>query len=165
MKGKFQKGESEEASLTLTPLLDMFTIILIFLIVSFQAQDKGFEPNENVELPKSRARSVFKPAVNISISENSVSIEEEPTVSLSDGTFEEKFYEQEKVPDLVDELKRYYAAIKEDEGGPDVEVPDTEKAILLVQADKDLDYRTLYLVLRSGALAGFTKYRLAIMKK
>jgi biopolymer transport protein ExbD len=165
VKDKFQKGQSDEASLTLTPLLDMFTIILIFLIVSFQAQDKGFEPDENVDLPESRARSVFKPAVNIAISESSVSIDDDPVVSLTDGTFKETFYEQEKIPDLVDELKRYYAAIKEDEGGPDIEVPETDEAILLVEADRDLDYRTLYLVLRSGALAGFTKYRLAIMKK
>lgn len=164
MKGKFQRGKSEEASLTLTPLLDMFTIILIFLIVSFQTQDKGFEPNEEVELPESRARSVFKPAVNVSISEDAVSVEQERTVDLTDGAFDASFYEQQKVPALVDKLKGYYAAIKGEEGAPNVEVPDTDKAILLVQADKELDYRTLYLVLRSGALAGFVKYRLAIMK-
>lgn len=165
MEGRFRSGESEEASLTLTPLLDMFTIILIFLIVSFQAEDKGFEPNENVDLPESRARSVFKPAVNISIAEDAVSVEKERVVELNEGSFDPKFYDQQKVPPLVEKLDTYFEAIKGEESAADLELPKTDKTILLVQADKRLDYRTLYLVLRSGALAGFTKYRLAIMKQ
>jgi len=165
MKGRFRGGQSDEASLTLTPLLDMFTIILIFLIVSFEAQDKGFEPNDEVDLPESRARSVFKPAVNVSISGTGVSVEKEQTVELSGGEFDPKFYDQERVPPLVEKLNTYYDAIKSEGETPDVEVPETDKPILLVQADRRLDYRTLYLVLRSGALAGFTKYRLAIMKE
>jgi hypothetical protein len=35
---------------------------------------------------------------------------------------------------------------------------------VVLQADRELNYRTLYLILRSAAQAGFFKYRLAIIK-
>lgn len=157
------RGDDDEG-LMLTPLLDMFTIILIFLIMSFEAQDKGFEPNKKVDLPKSRARSVFKPAVNIAITRDELLIEKEPAVSLSDGRFEPKHYETEHIPPLVDELEKYYAAITEGEELEGREQPEADKPILLIQADRSIKYESLYLVLRSAALAGFVKYRLAILK-
>ena len=39
------------------------------------------------------------------------------------------------------------------------------KSLKTLYADKSLDYKTLYLVMRSASVAGFDKYRLAIMKK
>lgn len=166
MKGVMRKGESEEGRLMLTPLLDMFTIILIFLIVSFKAQDKGFEPNEMVDLPESRARSVFKPAVDIAITSDELTVEKEPTVELDSGEFDDAHYDSEQIPPLVEKLEAYYKKIQGEEvGDEELADPETDEPILLVQADRELDYRSLYLVLRSGALAGFTKYRLAIAKK
>lgn len=161
MKGKFRKSSGGRDGLMLTPLLDMFTIILIFLIVSFEAEDHGFEPNEEIKLPTSSARSVFKPAVNVAITPTELLVEKEKTVDLEEGEFADKYYEAERIGPLVERLEKYYQKIQSDNSSEG----ESEKAILLVQADKKLDYKTLYLVLRSGALAGFVKYRLAIMKK
>lgn len=165
MKGVMSRGKSEEGSLMLTPLLDMFTIILIFLIVSFNAQDKGFEPNREVDLPESRARSVLKAAVDIAITPDELTVEQERTVGLDDGEFDQTHYDAEQIPPLVEKLEAYYKKIQGEEiADEELADPETDEPILLVQADRELDYRSLYLVLRSGALAGFTKYRLAISK-
>ena len=166
MKGKFRKNSGGSASLTLTPLLDMFTIILIFLIVSFESEDHGFEPNDEIDLPKSSARSVFKPAVNVALTHDELLVEKQNVMTLQDGQFKQEYYDRERIDPLVEKLQLYYKKIKgEDTGGKAPGDPKTDKAIMLVQADKKLDYKTLYLVLRSGALAGFVKYRLVILKK
>ena len=169
MQGRFRQGGSTEAEeLTLTPLLDMFTIILIFLIVSFEAEDHGFEPNKKIKLPESSARSVFKPAVNVAITPTRVLVDKREILKLNeDGDFPQKYYDREAIDPLVDVLKRVRKKIKGENvsGLEDIKIPDTDEAIMLVQADKKLDYQPLYLVLRSATIAGFTKYRLVVMKE
>ncbi len=150
------------AGLMLTSLLDMFTIILIFLIVSFEAEDYDFKLQEGVQLPDSTARSVLKPAVDIAITPTALVVDRETIVPLTDGKFAAASYDSGEIPELVALLKKRYEVVKDvavdEETGED-------NAVIVVQADKSLDYDTIYLVLRSAALSGFVKYRLAIMKK
>ena len=150
--------------LMLTSLLDMFTIILIFLIVSFEAEDQEFKLNSNLTLPESSARSVFKPAVNIAITPGSLVVEDRQLLKLDDGRFKEEYYAQDEIPELVEVLERAYAIRYGDMSEEELASEETGP-IVLVQADKELDYRTLFLVLKSSGKAGFVKYRLAIMKQ
>ena len=148
--------------LMLTSLLDMFTIILIFLIVSFEAEDYDFKLNADLTLPSSSARSVLKPAVDIAITPTDLLVDRKSIAKLNKGKFPDSVYRNQEVPELVTLLKKRYEIVK------DVAVdPETgeDNAIIVVQADKSLDYETIYMVLRSSALGGFVKYRLAIMKK
>lgn len=158
MKSKFLKSKSAPG-LMLTSLLDMFTIILIFLIVSFEAEDHEFQLDESIELPESTSRSVFKPAINVAITDEQILVEEDLVVEF-DGRPAQEFYEEGQIPTLVTRLEADFADFRNNKGKD----PD-EEAIILVQADKDLEYKTLYLVLRSASVAGFTKYRMATMKK
>ena len=169
MKSRFMKSK-QPAGLMLTSLLDMFTIILIFLIVSFEAEDYDFQLNEDLTLPESTARSVFKPAVNMAITPNEVIVEKKKVLSLQKPyRFSEEAYANGEIPELKKVLDPYYKAweARQGEGAELVEggEEDDEQAIILIQADRQLDYKTLYLVLRTASLAGFHKYRLAIMKK
>jgi biopolymer transport protein ExbD len=159
MKSKFLKPKPPPG-LMLTSLLDMFTIILIFLIVSFEAEDHEFQLADGVELPESTSRSVFKPAVNVSITDKHILVEKEPVVEFEGARPSQEFYDQGQIPVLVTQLEANFQEFlaKRDQD------PEAE-AIILVQADKDLEYETLYLVLRSASVAGFSKYRMATMKK
>jgi biopolymer transport protein ExbD len=159
MKSKFLKSK-KPPGLMLTSLLDMFTIILIFLIVSFEAEDHEFQLADGVELPESTSRSVFKPAVNVAITDKQILVEKEPIVDFDGPRPSQEFYDQGQIPALVTKLEGNYQKFLEDrQDDPEAE------AIILVQADKDLEYKTLYLVLRSASVAGFSKYRMATMKK
>jgi len=148
--------------LMLTSLLDMFTIILIFLIVSFEAEDYDFKLNPDLKLPESSARSVLKPAVDIAITPSDLLVDRKSIAKLNRGKFKDSVYRNQEIPQLVKVLKKRYEIVKDvavdEESGED-------NAIIVVQADKSLDYETIYMVLRSAALGGFVKYRLAIMKK
>ena len=160
-------------ALLLTPLLDMFTIILIFLIVSFEAEDYDFRLSKNVELPESSARSVFKPAVSVAVSASEILLQDRRVAPLSKGMAAPEHYETGEIPALVEALDDVYRA----KYGDEEEAEDTDyyegsgaeegedEAIILVQADKAISYKTLYLVLRSAAQAGFLKYRLVVSKK
>jgi biopolymer transport protein ExbD len=142
----------------LTSLLDMFTIILIFLIVSFEAENQEFRLSDGLELPESSARAPFRPAVNLAVTQDAVFMESQRVAPLPDTG--------DDVPELVTRLEEEYQArfgnpdrppvtAEVEEGGP----------MVLIQADRGLEYEALYRVLRSAAQAGFFRYRLAVMKR
>lgn len=162
MKSRFQ--QTKPPGLMLTSLLDMFTIILIFLIVSFEAEDYEFKLDPGLKLPESSANSVLKPAINLAITPDSLKIENNEIITLDRGKFREQYYTQGEIPEVVEHLRKAHEDVMAREAAgllPD----DEDAAIVLIQADKSLDYKTLYLVMRSASVAGFDKYRLAIMKK
>ena len=153
LRGRRKKSKPK---LMLTSLLDMFTIILIFLIVSFEAEDFEFRLEKDVSLPESQARSIFKPAVNVAISKQAVVVDQRRVLGLKDGLFEPgSLTEDDEIPSLVEALR----TVRERTEG------ENDDRIIMLQADKDLSYRTLYLVMRAARVAGFEKYRLAVMKK
>ncbi len=157
MSSRFIK-KKKPRGLMLTSLLDMFTIILIFLIVSFEAEDQEFRLDPDVTLPESSARSIFKPAVNVTINPTQLLVEERPIATLDNGRFSDELYELNNIEALVD-------ALTEEREGLDLGPGGEDEAIVMVQADKEMDYETLYLVMRSSSVAGFARYRLAIMKQ
>lgn len=158
---------SKPPALMLTPLLDMFTIILIFLIVSFTAEDYDMTLAKDVKLPESVSRSMFKPSVNLSISAAGVRVEGRHVVALSGGHATDDAYAAGEIPELVEHLAAYYDELVRPIPGDDAveAAPALEEPIITVQADRRLDYRTLRLVLQSAANAGFFKYRLAVLKR
>ncbi|MEE2788253.1 MAG: biopolymer transporter ExbD [Myxococcota bacterium] len=153
--------KKKKPTLMLTSLLDMFTIILIFLIVSFEAEDHEFKLDPNLKLPESTARSKIKPAANVAITMGSVSVQGEQIVALAAGVPTPDDVDEEKghIPKLVDVLERVLTARQ---ASPTLE---GDEMIVMLQADRGLTYRTLYMVMRSAGDAGFDKYRLTVMKK
>ena len=157
-------------ALMLTSLLDMFTIILIFLIVSFEAESYEFRLNPDLTLPESTARSIFRPAVNIAVTKEGILVEQKPVMPLSDGQARPSDYEAGSIPELIEHLQALYAEraatiADRPEGSPASDDDEDDPTILVLQADKDMDYRTLYLVMRSASQAGFSRHRLAVMKR
>ena len=159
--------------LMLTSLLDMFTIILIFLIVSFEAESFEFRLNSDLTLPESASRAQLRPAVNVAITGDQVLVSDEPVAELEGGYFPESAIQDNTLPSVVEALQAEFerrfgendaatlAAAAED---ADNAADQLTEPIIVVQADRELEYRTLYLILRSAATAGFFKYRLAILR-
>src|SRR6056297_3359199 len=100
MRSRFIK-KKKPGGLMLTSLLDMFTIILIFLIVSFEAEDYEFKLDPDLKLPESTASSVFKPAVNLALTPGSLKIGQDEIVPLDQGAFKEQYYSDGQIPELV----------------------------------------------------------------
>ena len=55
------------AALNITSLMDVMTIILIFLLFSFSSQDQNLRLAKDMELPRSSSEQPFKWAINITL--------------------------------------------------------------------------------------------------
>ena len=144
-------------ALQLTSLLDMFTIILVFLMQSFQAEDKDFVLHAGLQLPQSNAQNPFKTAVNLAITPTAIVIEGKEVYQLQKGA---KIQETDKE---AGQLESVSAAVKAAWGSKKKE--SDEEDIVVIQADKKVPYRTIHMVMRSAAHSGFFRFRLAIEKE
>jgi len=144
-------------TLQLTSLLDMFTIILVFLMVSFEAEDRDFILHPGVELPASTASSSFKTAVNMAITEEAVYIEGQRVFELEKGgDVKDEDFDKGRIDIVVNAVTEAWKLHKKEEDAED---------IVVIQADRHLPYRTIHLVMRSAAQSGFFRFRLAIEKE
>lgn len=141
-------------SLQLTSLLDMFTIILVFLLQSFQAEDENFTLHSGLELPVSDSRNPFTRAVNIAVSPDGVYVEGASVHALEAGEASEADLAAETVSAIAEAVKT----------AADAQSLEGEARVATIQADEEIPYDTIDLVMRSAALAGCYRFRLVIEK-
>jgi biopolymer transport protein ExbD len=135
----------------------MFTIILVFLMVSFQAEDKDFVMHAGIALPASSVKNPFKTGVNMAVTTDSVLIEGKPVYKLQKGgNVLASDYEKGNIPAVVSAINAAWKLHKRKKNSED---------IVVIQADKTLPYRTLHLLMRSAAHAGVFRFRLVVEKE
>ena len=144
-------------TLQLTSLLDMFTIILVFLMVSFQAEDMDFVLHAGMKLPVSSVKNPFKTGVNMAITQDQVLVEGKPVYKLSKGgKVKESDFKAGKIDAVVSAVNAAWKLHKREKD---------EEDIVVIQADQTLPYRTLHLLMRSSAHAGVFRFRLVVEKE
>ena len=145
--------------LQLTSLMDMFTIILVFLLVSMSSEDYDFVRDESVSLPLSRSQGRFEPAVNVVVSEGYVKVEENVVAQLPGGEVSDEQFRSGRLEAVVRAMRRARERLEREQRD------ENSEQVVLVQADRSLPYRTVYLVLRSCSIAGFNRFRVVIQKE
>lgn len=151
-----RRKNKKPPGLMLTSLLDMFTIILVFLLESFQAEDEDFTLHAGLTLPESTARSAFKPAVNVAVSTEAILVEGVEVHPLADGAATPGELEAGFVVEIAEAVEASWEQRK-------LTVED-DVIITSIQADEAIPYETVDLVMRSAAHVGCTRFRLVIEK-
>ncbi len=63
------------AHLTLVSLMDMFTIILLFLLQAFSVEGEAFTTSEKFKLPLSTAQEEFRPRLTVQVTRSEILVE------------------------------------------------------------------------------------------
>jgi len=156
--------KSTFAGLQLTPMIDMFIVVLIFLLMSFSASGEILFVTKDIRLPW--AEKVEKlaraPVVGISYPEG------DPTggVVTLDGsevaTAQELLEDDSpdwKIPKLTEELDRKKHNWKLT--NPDRQFPGE----VIIQADQNTDFKIIKKVMYSCGLSGYSKLHFAVEEK
>jgi len=71
---KIERFKAKNPTIMLTPMLDMFTMILIFLITAYAPEETKIKKSENIHLPMSMAKLTKIPHIQIEVTKDYVKV-------------------------------------------------------------------------------------------
>jgi len=150
--------------LNITPMMDMMTIILVFLLKSFSSTSSTIAFDQNLKVPQSTTQLKPKEALSVTVTKKVILVEGDGIAPITGGRVdpavkrdgENGYY----ITPLVDILEKH--ARKEKKVAELTGIP--WDAQLMLVADNSIPYRLLTEVLYSCGQAGYANYRLLVLK-
>ena len=149
------------AYLNLTAMVDMFTMLVIFLLSTFSATGELIMSQKGVQLPSALNDKELERAPIITITRDTVAFKGD---SVADPkALEEDQSTEWKIPELFDRLQlEKFNFEKQD-------MPEATKqklrGLVVLQADKSVDAKVLNRVMKTAYAAEYTEVMFAITKK
>jgi biopolymer transport protein ExbD len=158
-------GEPETIrELNITPMMDMMTILLVFLLKNFSGSTQLITLDKDLQVPPSNTLLNAKEAVQVMVTKKVVLIDGEAVAPISNGKVDpalkpegENGYRIQPIVDQLTKIANRERRVAEMTG----QKFDGE---LMVVADKTTPYRLLTEVLYSCGQAGYANYRLVVLK-
>jgi biopolymer transport protein ExbD len=159
VKKKKKKGHQTESGFeapNLTALMDILSNIIFFLMASFGAQTLELTSASEISLPTSTSELSLKKAINVAVGMHDLYVEGQKIDVLVNGAFPSGTDQAVKLSEALRRLRAQRVAKNER--------PTDEDEIVLLVADKRVEYTTIDIVMRSCARAGFPKFRFVVSK-
>ncbi len=148
-----RKKRTQVVGLNLTSLMDIFTILVFFLLVNSAQQQPP--SNKDLTLPLSTAQKEMKESLTVMVTGESIIVQ---GIKVADSN-EAKALEDDLIPDLLDELKRQKTRIKSTTDDP------IKASEITIMGDKEIPYKLLRKLMFTCTESDFTRISLAVMKK
>src|SRR5512139_3902315 len=163
---KAREREGEIKELNIVAMMDMMTIILVFLLKSYQASAINVNMSEHLAIPASTTQLHPQENITVTVSMKEVAVNDRAVLRVDDGVIPAAAKEGARadafyVGVVYDALKRevdkqkYIAQYNKD-------APFTGR--VNVVADKKIPYRTLMEVLYTAGQAELGEYKFMVMK-
>lgn len=133
---KTRRRFSDSTNLMITPMIDMFTVILIFLIVSYAPEQTRIKKSSGLSLPKTSLDIEKVPQIQIELNSTAISLNGSPIEGLNPSSSDKKLWS--KFQNQLDALNRSDEPV-------------------LVMADKELPYQAIDKAVAHLAAAGFSE--------
>jgi len=157
-KGGFGKKKSGYAGLNLTPMVDMFTIIVIYLLQNFSQDGDILFMTKEIQLPSITSKTTLDRAPVVSVSAESVLVDGVKVIDTAELTRDATM----NVPALEEVMQEKKRNIQQSAallGGIK-----TFEGRLNVQADKGVKFQVLKKVMFACNVAGFGALNFAGMQ-
>ncbi len=142
------------ADLLLTPLIDMFVILVVFLIMNFSATGELIKVDRTVRLPEARAGVELEKAPVIAISKQIVSLDGRFVGDYADILADEDLRIQ-PLTDMLRDLRNQNTQ----RGGPD-----SFKGQVIINCDREVDFKVVRKVMYAASEAGYLKVNYAVLQ-
>jgi biopolymer transport protein ExbD len=161
-------------AIQITSMMDMFTIIVFFLLFSYSDRPDEFDVSKDIELPMSTSLVNYEHALELYLSEGNIKLEDK-VIGVIDGQnvrgldpenvagseLAEAFTAKKKSLEALPENLSVAAANDQS----DVEVLDPSDPHILLFCDRDVPFRVINQVIKAAGSAGFTNFQLAVMEQ
>lgn len=160
---RFSRGKKREQvfDIDITSLLDILTILLVFLLQNFNSSGVIINVPKDIELPRSQSESLNNFGVNVQVSKTQIWVDDKEVVN-TDIPDSQLFDEGgRRIVPLFNELVRIKETIKQSEKLS----PDAAKfsGIANLVIDKSLKYNYLKRIMYTCAQAGFKEFKFVVL--
>lgn len=154
-KSKLAKkaGRSVDTSLNLTPMIDMFVVLTIFLLMTFSTSGEILFIQKDIELPKASRTDELEQAPAIIIGSGQVVIEGK-AVGRMDDIAEDENFEIADLSEILNNLKKQYTQLHPNQ---------TFAGKIIIQGDKTVPFRVLKKVMFTCTSVGYTNINFAVL--
>lgn len=151
MSGFFDAQKKAPPRISITSLMDVLTIILIFLLTNYSEEAPDPKITQDVSLPIIEAKSekintAYDKEIKVQLSLNKLEIENE-VIEFSNYEDQEDQVAEIAIKKLSDLLE-------------DVDEDKRSSSVITVHADKDVNYYMIDSLIRHATLAGITQIEL-----
>ncbi|MGQ0383736.1 MAG: ExbD/TolR family protein [Gammaproteobacteria bacterium] len=148
-------ARKKPAALSLVSLMDIFTILVFFLLVN-SAEIQTLEPPKSLTLPESVAQDRPRETVIVMVTKDVVFVQDEPVVSVADVDRADGV--------IIAPLKRALGARK-DRALLRASATDPSAREITILGDRDVPYRVLKKIMATCTEADCGKLSLAVVQK
>lgn len=162
-----------DTGLNITSMMDMMTIILVFLLKNYSTEDISVAPSDDLVIPISSAKRAPKLAVNVVVSRKDIVVDGEWVLDLERGVDPETGEELITVPasekrgQMIKALheRLFEKAQTSKDLGAKTGAEDFEfKGEILLQCDKRLPFSVIREVMFTAGQAQFGNFRFIVIK-
>ena len=154
---KRHKTDPGEARLQLTSMMDMFTIILVFLLKTYSTHGQLINPSQDLTLPTSLVQHPPELGLDVTVSADWILVNEKPVEQTQNIISEDTYIVQR----LQEELLRYAREAEKME-----EIYGAKfSGKVTIQGDKNLPYRLLIKVMYTCGQSNYPNIRLVVYKE
>ena len=151
--------KSGYADLNLTSMVDMLTILVVFLLQTFSASGELLSVQKNITLPDAQNFAALEAAPIIAVSKDSVTLNGFPVADADELNAENTAdWKITKLHDDLVTLKNNYQLLHPGNGA------DGFKGDVIVQADKNVDFKVIKKVMYSCSLAEYRNVNFAVQQ-
>lgn len=150
--------KATNAELNVVPMVDMMTMLVIFLLMSFSASGEILFVQKNITLPDAQNWSDLERAPVIGVTKDVVTLDGKQ-VATGEELMKDSATGDAKIPELADQLvtaKNNYKLLHPTEDF---------KGVCIIQSDKSVEFKMLRKVMFSAAAAGYQNVNFAVRPK
>jgi biopolymer transport protein ExbD len=163
---KVREREGEIRELNIVAMMDMMTIILVFLLKSYSASSLNVSFSDKLRIPQSTTIESPQDVIMVSISTTEVTVNDRAIAEVKNGIIPPKYKEGQAdnfyVGVLYDALKR--EVDKQKKIAEFNEQARTAAGRVNIAADKRIPYRTIIDVLYTAGQAELGEYQFMVLK-
>jgi biopolymer transport protein ExbD len=154
---RYQRKSFVIPKLQITSMMDMFTIILIFLLFSFSDNPEKLHIEKGMMLPESTSQIDCNKNITVSLSSHSLKVGNQQIAVVNQGVisgFDRHHPEKSKLYKHLMSIRHNLDSRK-----------DQENSAIIIFCDQRLPYKTIHQVVKTSGMAGFPNFQFAVLKK
>ncbi len=165
---KQRKGrlEEHEYPLNITAMMDMMTIILVYLLKSYSSDPASITPQGDLSMPFSTTRLKPEAAVPLAISKNSILVNDKEVCKIVNNRVDPNCKEGKSEEQYM--IQTLYSALdSERQKQEEIAAYNSTqqfKGLILIMGDKDIPFRVVSEILYTAGQAQFGNFKFVVLK-